>query len=359
MARRWRRTGKVPMPAAASSCRRARRARGRLRRREPVVLVRNSWGAKWGIKGYFEMPYGYLTDPQLAATSGRSTRSSRARKLRGPGGARRRGRRRQVRGSGQRPPDADRGRGVRPGAFAGDRLDLPALPPAGQAEGVLDRLGADLLPGPPRRDGAAALHRVRSRADRADRAPHAGRRRRPARAGIPRQARAHALVPLRQRVSVRAAPELGHGAPTSCSPSPMQKAWRNQFFDAVRPGARRCGRRLRRECAEGARPVGAQAECSRRAHSRIPSSRDAAQLLARLARRRSAGCGRIVTPDPDGDATGPNYGASFRESDYAPIPRRDLPFGVPEFLGDDAAGRTGHPRHNNVSSGRARTTGTR
>ena len=44
----------------------------------------------------------------------------------------------------------------------------------------------------------------------------------------------------------------------------------------------------------------------------------------------------IVTPDPDGDNGGPNYGSSFEESDYAPIPRRDLPFGAPAFLGDDA-----------------------
>jgi hypothetical protein len=44
----------------------------------------------------------------------------------------------------------------------------------------------------------------------------------------------------------------------------------------------------------------------------------------------------IVTPDPDGDNSGPNYGSSFVESDYAPIPRRDLPFGAPAFLGDDS-----------------------
>ena len=29
-------------------------------------LVRNSWTAEWGMCGYFTMPYGYLTDDNLA-----------------------------------------------------------------------------------------------------------------------------------------------------------------------------------------------------------------------------------------------------------------------------------------------------
>ncbi|MEV0445113.1 hypothetical protein AB0I84_38020 [Streptomyces spectabilis] len=71
-----------------------------------------------------------------------------------------------------------------------------------------------------------------------------------------------------------------------------------------------------------------------------PTSHDPVVLLdawrAAVTQLRS-----IVTPDPDGDATGPNYGTEFLESDYSAIPHRDLPFGAPGFLGDDAWVRAG------------------
>jgi uracil-DNA glycosylase len=55
----------------------------------------------------------------------------------------------------------------------------------------------------------------------------------------------------------------------------------------------------------------------------------------------------LVTPDSDGDPTGPNYTDTFTEADYTRIPARDLPFGLPAWFGDDAWGRAANPRHNN------------
>jgi len=55
----------------------------------------------------------------------------------------------------------------------------------------------------------------------------------------------------------------------------------------------------------------------------------------------------VVTPDSGGSTTGPDYGAQIVEADYAPIPRRDLGFGVPPSLGDDKWARTAVPRQSN------------
>jgi C1A family cysteine protease len=35
-------------------------------RRRRQFLVRNSWGARWGLGGYCRMPYAYLLNPDLA-----------------------------------------------------------------------------------------------------------------------------------------------------------------------------------------------------------------------------------------------------------------------------------------------------
>jgi len=55
----------------------------------------------------------------------------------------------------------------------------------------------------------------------------------------------------------------------------------------------------------------------------------------------------VVTPDAGGDNTGPNYTTGMKEIDYAPIPRGDLGFGAPPFLGDDKWARLTRPRRAN------------
>jgi uracil-DNA glycosylase len=69
-----------------------------------------------------------------------------------------------------------------------------------------------------------------------------------------------------------------------------------------------------------------------------PSSRDEKKLLDAW-RAAVTDLRTRVTPDADGSTAGANYGQKFAEADYAAIPRRDLPFGAPAFLGDDAAVR--------------------
>lgn len=80
-----------------------------------------------------------------------------------------------------------------------------------------------------------------------------------------------------------------------------------------------------------------------------PSFREEEELLAGW-REAIPQLRAIITPDSDGNNTSPNYGTTFTEADYAPIPRRDLPFGIPSWIGDDAWGRTGTPKHNNCVS---------
>ena len=121
--------------------------------------------------------------------------------------------------------------------------------------------------------------------------------------------------------------------------------WRNELYDAAR------GPSLQAIVAFGVNAQRAVDHWPGRAGIPVleiphPSSRNPTQLLDRW--RAAVGQLRgIVTPDPDGDPKGPNYGPTFGAADYAPIPRRDLPFGVPSWLGDDAWGRNATPRHNN------------
>ena len=114
-----------------------------------------------------------------------------------------------------------------------------------------------------------------------------------------------------------------------------QLEWRNELYDAV------TGPKLEAIIAFGGmaqeavrqwsgRPPGIQPK-----EVPHPSSRNEAKLLDEW-RAAVADLREVVTRDSDGDNTGANYGAKFAERDYGAIPRRDLPFGAPAFLGDDS-----------------------
>lgn len=126
---------------------------------------------------------------------------------------------------------------------------------------------------------------------------------------------------------------------------PDQTTWRNQVFDAVKTPE------LQAVVAFGTFAHQAVDLWPGRTGLMVakvphPSSRDATVLLDSW-RTTIAELRGVATPDQDGESTRPNYGTSFHESDYARIPPRDLPFGVPAWLGDDAWGRSATPRHNN------------
>lgn len=122
---------------------------------------------------------------------------------------------------------------------------------------------------------------------------------------------------------------------------PAQMAWRNKVFDrAHRPGVQAIiafGVQARTAVdlwpGKGATPVVVVPH---------PSSRDEAELLKRW-RAAIVQLRGLVTPDDDGVTNLPNYGRVFREKDHSPIPARDLPYGVPPFLGNDAWGRAQDP----------------
>ncbi|MVO85367.1 hypothetical protein GPA10_11535 [Streptomyces sp. p1417] len=115
---------------------------------------------------------------------------------------------------------------------------------------------------------------------------------------------------------------------------PEQKQWRNAVFDRATDAT------LQAVVAMGFMAREAVRLWAARPHVPLvevphPSSHDPVALLDAW-RDAVAELREVVTPDDDGDNTGPTYGTEFRESDYSAVPRRDLPFGAPQFLGDDA-----------------------
>ena len=68
-----------------------------------------------------------------------------------------------------------------------------------------------------------------------------------------------------------------------------------------------------------------------------PAAHDESALLANWNQSLS-GLRAVVDPDDDGQAGAALYGASFQPQDQVPIPRHDLPFGLPDWHGNGSHG---------------------
>ena len=185
-----------------------------------------------------------------AAISGRSTRWSllqhqpvaRPVRLGERQGRRRResgrprARARQAHAAGRPVRGADRERGVRSRAAKSSRRDLRAMPTAGKAAGLLDGLGAGLLPGTPGRKRRVLC--IASDPGPTERIAH---RTLVGDAGQRVQGFLSKLGLTRSYLCVNAFPYALHPSFGADAPEllaePAQLAWRNQFYDAVRPGA--------------------------------------------------------------------------------------------------------------------------
>lgn len=128
---------------------------------------------------------------------------------------------------------------------------------------------------------------------------------------------------------------------------PAQRTWRNRFYDlATGPDVEAIiafGGNARR-----ALELWAAAPDVPRFAVPHPSARFATDLADRWGAAVTQ-LRAVVTPDPDGDPTLPNYGARVTEADFVRIPPADLPWGVPVWIGDDRQGRAASPpRHNSI-----------
>jgi len=77
-----------------------------------------------------------------------------------------------------------------------------------------------------------------------------------------------------------------------------------------------------------------------------PSSHDDAKLRSEW-RKAVTKLRKIVDPDPDGSPRDWNYGDEWRSRDWKPVPARDLPFGVPAWIGDAEWCRESTPSYRN------------
>jgi hypothetical protein len=115
---------------------------------------------------------------------------------------------------------------------------------------------------------------------------------------------------------------------------PVHRNWRNRLYDAV------VGDDLHAVIAFGVNAKAAVSlwgDCPKEPIEIPHPSNPTENVTVAMWRKAIERLRAEVSPEAGGSNKGSNYeGSSFKESDYAPIPRRDLPFGAAAFLGDDA-----------------------
>ena len=133
---------------------------------------------------------------------------------------------------------------------------------------------------------------------------------------------------------------LGDGIKIVNNPEILK--WRNKLFNAV------TGSKLQAVVAFG--DVAQKAVSGWNNPNKVkifetyhPSYRGPEQTLLTDWNRVINGLRAAVKKDSDGKTNLPLYGNTFLETDYAPIPKMDLPFGLPAFMGDDSWARKSIP----------------
>lgn len=132
---------------------------------------------------------------------------------------------------------------------------------------------------------------------------------------------------------------------------PEQVAWRNTFFDMLKTPSVKAliafGTVAQKavELWPGKTGITAESTYHPSYHATTPGSEK--KMLTDWNRVVSE-LRAVVSPDPGAPVNLPLYGNKFAETDYAPIPKADLPFGMPEWFGDDKWFRA-HRGANSVS----------
>jgi uracil-DNA glycosylase len=116
--------------------------------------------------------------------------------------------------------------------------------------------------------------------------------------------------------------------------------WRNELFDSITSG------KLQAIVAFGALAQKTAELWNTRPDVPVfntfhPSYRESEKKLLDDWNRVVLELRNIITPDKKVNTTGNAYGTVFEEKDYSRIPSYDLPFGVPQFMGDDKWRRMG------------------